>query len=204
MSLTMQHPFTALIAGPSGSGKTQFTMKLLRQASELISPTPQDIVWCYGVFQDVFNTMKNVRFVEGLPNESEFDGTRRVLLVIDDLMHEVNDKVAQIFTKGSHHKNISVLFLTQNIFHSSKHNRTMNLNSHYIVLFKNPRDIGQVGILGRQMFPKGKFLEEAFKDATARPYGYLFIDLKPNTDEPLRVRTNIFADEAPQYVYVPK
>ena len=203
-SLAMQHPFTAMISGPTGSGKTQFTLKLMQHASEMISPAPQEIVWCYGVYQDVFNSIKNVRFLEGLPDANEFDGTKRVMLVIDDLMHEANEKVSQIFTKGSHHKNISVLFLTQNIFHSSKHNRTMNLNSHYIVLFKNPRDVGQVSILGRQMFPKGKFLEEAFKDATARPYGYLFIDLKPNTDEQLRVRTNIFSDEAPQYVYVPK
>ena len=198
-SLAMQHPFTAMISGPTGSGKTQFTLKLMQHASEMISPAPQEIVWCYGVYQDVFNSIKNVRFLEGLPDANEFDGTKRVMLVIDDLMHEANEKVSQIFTKGSHHKNISVLFLTQNIFHSSKHNRTMN----YIVIFKNPRDVGQVSILGRQMFPKGKFLEEAFKDATARPYGYLFIDLKPNTDEQLRVRTNIFSDEAPQYVYMP-
>ena len=132
----MQHPFTALISGPTGCGKTQFTLKLVRHASEMISPPPQEIVWCYGVYQDVFNTMDNVSFVEGLPKETEFDGNNRVLLVIDDLMHEANEKVAQIFTKGSHHKNISVLFLTQNIFHSSKHSRTINLNSHYLVLFK--------------------------------------------------------------------
>ena len=204
MTLKMQHPFTALISGPSGSGKTQFTLKLIRCGDKLVTPPPQEIVWCYGVYQDVFAKMSNVRFIEGLPDINEFDGSKRLLLVIDDLMHEANEKVAQIFTKGSHHKNISVLFLTQNIFHSSKHNRTMNLNSHYIVLFKNPRDIGQVAILGRQMFPKPKFFEEAFKDATSRPYGYLFIDLKPNTDEQLRVRTNIFEDEAPQYVYLPK
>lgn len=97
-----------------------------------------------------------------------------------------------------------MLFLTQNIFHNSKHTRTMSLNSHYIVLFKNPRDVGQVGVLGRQMFQNGKFLADAFRDATSRPYGYLLIDLKPNTDEQLRVRTNIFADESPQFVYVPK
>ena len=80
----------------------------------------------------------------------------------------------------------------------------MNLNSHYLVLFKNPRDVGQIVILGRQMFSNGKFLEEAFKDATSRPYGYLLVDLKPDTEEELRVRKNIFPDEVPQYVYVPK
>ena len=80
----------------------------------------------------------------------------------------------------------------------------MNLNSHYLVLFKNPRDVGQIVILGRQMFSNGKFLEEALKDATSRPYGYLLVDLKPGTEEQLRVRTNIFPDEEPQFVYVPK
>ena len=80
----------------------------------------------------------------------------------------------------------------------------MNLNSHYLVLSKNPRDVGQISILGRQTFSNGKFLEESFKDATSRPYGYLLVDLKPDTEEQLRVRTNIFPDEVPQYVYVPK
>ena len=88
----MQHPFTALISGPTGCGKTQFTKKLVKHASEMISPPPQEIVWCYGVYQDVFNTMDNVRFIEGLPSETEFDGIKRVLLVIDDLMHEANTK----------------------------------------------------------------------------------------------------------------
>ena len=83
----------------------------------------------------------------------------------------------------------------------------MNLNSHYIVLFKNPRDAAQIQYLGRQMYPNksgSKFLAEAFKDATSRPYGYLLLDFKADTDEQLRVRTNIFPDDAPQYVYLPK
>jgi hypothetical protein len=81
----------------------------------------------------------------------------------------------------------------------------MSLNSHYIVMFKNPRDAHQISILGRQMHPgKSRFLVEAFKDATAKPYGYLLIDLKPDTDEKYRIRTNIFPDDARHYVYVAK
>ncbi len=81
----------------------------------------------------------------------------------------------------------------------------MNLNTHYIVLFKNPRDVGQVATLARQMYPgKSKFVVEAFRDATDKPYGYLLIDLKPETDENYRLRTNIFPDDDRQFAYVPK
>ena len=80
----------------------------------------------------------------------------------------------------------------------------MSLNAHYIVLFKNPRDAMLVSTLARQMYPgQNKFLVEAFKNATEKPFGYLLLDLKPDTDEKYRIRTNIFPDER-QYVYIPK
>ena len=54
------------------------------------------------------------------------------------------------------------------------------------------------------MYPgKRKFLTDAYKDATEKPYGYLVLDLKPETGEKFRVRTNIFPGEV-QYVYLPK
>jgi len=37
-------------------------------------------------------------------------------VIIDDLMQETNETVANMFTKGSHHRNISVVFLAQNLF----------------------------------------------------------------------------------------
>ena len=74
-----------------------------------------------------------------------------MLLVIDDLMSETNSEINELFTKGSHHQNISVIFITQNLFYTEKDTRTMNLNTHYIVLFKNPRDATQVAHFGRQM-----------------------------------------------------
>jgi hypothetical protein len=81
----------------------------------------------------------------------------------------------------------------------------MNLNMPYLVLFKNPRDAGQVATLARQMYPgKSKFVLEAFDDATKKPYGYLFVDLKPDTDDAHRIRTNIFPDDERQYAYVPR
>ena len=79
--------------------------------------------------------------------------------------------------------------------------RTLSLNSHYIILFKNPRDSLQICTLARQMYPgKSKFLVEAFNDATRQAYGYLLLDLKPTTEDRLRIRTGILPDNI-QIVY---
>ena len=193
--LKFLHPFTATISGPTGCGKTQFTFKLLENAVQMIDPPPSKVWYCYGEYQPLFSKYPYVIYNEGLPDITQFDGKEPILLVIDDLMQETNDTVAKIFTKVSHHRNMSVLYITQNIFPKNTHSRTISLNSHYLVLFKNPRDAGQFTTLARQMYPNSsKFAVEAFKDATDEPYGYLLIDLKPDTNERLRLRTNIFPD----------
>ena len=71
------------------------------------------------------------------------------------------------------------------------------MNSQYMVVFKNPRDASHLANLARQMYPgRGAFVQEAFADATASPYGYLLIDLKQNTPDDLRLRTSILPDDA--------
>jgi vacuolar-type H+-ATPase subunit F/Vma7 len=55
------------------------------------------------------------------------------------------------------------------------------------------------------MYPGNvKFMREAYDDATKEPFGYIFIDLKPATEEQLRLRTHIFPEEYPTVVYIPK
>ena len=196
------HPFTAIAAGPTGCGKTQFAIKLI--SHNIIELPPDRIVWCYGIYQDVFKELSNVEFHEGMPNMSMFNKKQRTLLILDDLMTETNDKTSELFTRGSHHMNISVLYLTQNLFAGNKQNRTISLNTHYFVIFKNPRDRNQISVLARQMFPsKWRYMLEAFVDATEKPYSYLFIDMKPETDDKHRLRSGIFPDE-PNYFYLAK
>lgn len=204
MSLTWKHPFTCLVAGPTGCGKTQFTIRLIEHAKTSIEPPPEKIVWCYGVYQTAFDKLTGVEFHEGIPEIGLFDGKQKTLLILDDLMHETDDRVTKIFTKISHHMDVSVLYLTQNIFYGGKQNRTIGLNAHYLVLFRNPRDATQVAHLARQMYPgKSKFLIEAFRDATEAPFSYMLLDLKPDTEEKFRVRSHIFPGEQ-SYAYVPK
>src|SRR5688572_5181392 len=198
-------PFTCVISGPTGSGKSVFVQRLLKYAKTVISPAPERILYCYGVYQEIFSKFEGIEFHEGLPSLSEFDDGKPSLVVIDDLMHETNDIVTKLFTRVSHHKNTSVIYITQNIFHPNKETRTITLNAQYMVLFKNVRDKSQIAYLGRQMYPSTpKHMVEAYTDATSEPYSYLFVDLKPNIDEKHRLKACIFPDDIHNYVYVPK
>ena len=198
-SLKLVHPSTCLISGPTGSGKTVFVKKLID--FKYFHPMPSNIIYCYGSYQPLFNSMKGVHFEEGLP--SNLSSLQDSLIIIDDLMSELagDPRLSKLFTKGSHHRNLSVIFITQNLFHQGKEMRNISLNSHYLVLYKNPRDKSQVMHLARQMFPgKSKAFQEIFNDATALPYSYLFIDLRPDSCESLRMRTRIFPGDI-HYAY---
>ena len=207
MYVPFLHPFTSIFAGPTGCGKTELLKRILLQHSKSISPRIKRIVWCYAEPQyELERALRplGVEFREGLPELNDFDGHAPTLIIVDDFMSEAGSEMTKFFTKGSHHRNISIIFIVQNIFHKGKETRSITLNAHYIVMFKNPRDKVQVKVLARQMFDKdAKVMEEAFSDATKNPHGYLLVDLKQATPEHLRLRTNIVPGES-LTVYVGK
>ena len=154
----------------------------------------------------MYKSLEGIEFIQGIPDDLEvrFDRHYNNLLIIDDLMtrFQNDDRLTRLFSVGSHHRNLSIIFIVHNLFSQGKEMRTLSLNTHYIVLFKNPRDRLQISVLARQMYANNaRFLMEAYHDATKQAYGYLLIDLKPTTDEALRVRTGILPDDV-QLVYV--
>lgn len=206
MNYQFYHPFSAVVAGPSGCGKSQFILNFLKAANAICSVQFKKIYWYYDEMQPLYkNLNESVHLRQGLPDMQEFDGADPVLIIIDDFMREANNSIVDIFTKGSHHRNISVFFITQNIFHQGRGQRDISLNAHYIILFKNPRDRAQIKHLSRQISPNySKFLEEAYNDATSEPHGYLLFDLKQKTLDMLRYRTSIFRTDGGCTIYVPK
>lgn len=206
MTPFIQHPFAMTLSGPSGAGKTFFVKKFLKFATELCDTKFERILLYYSEWQETHKKLgENIEFHEGLPQNSDYSNdSRPKLIIIDDLMRESSNKtILDLFTKGSHHKNLSIIFITQNLFHQGSGQRDISLNTNYIVLFKNPRDRAQIQYLSRQVCPESpKFLQEVFFDATLKPHGYLFLDLKQSTPENCRYRTNIFPDDEYKYVYI--
>ena len=203
-------PCSILIVGPSGSGKTVFTTKLLTENLDLFEKRPRKIHYCYGAWQKSFDILKKkgVTFSEGVPEEEDLDkwfpkGEGGVL-VMDDLMTEGGDDktVLNIFTKYSHHRNITVIYLCQDIFPPGKYAKSISRNVHYILAFKNPRD--QVGIrsLLLQVFPqKWRTVQEIFGVITAKPFGYMAFDLHPASPDAPRVVSNLLKSEGYVRVY---
>ena len=138
-----------------------------------------------------------------MPENFTNTGSKPCLIILDDLLNEVYSKeMCQLFTKGSHHRNISVILITQNLFHQARYCRDISLNAKYIVLLKNIRDKNQFTHLARQVYPEDSVgLYKAYLDATKNPHGYFLLDFSQDTDDQLRFRTNIFPNEVPPTIY---
>ena len=210
-----KHPFRCFIAGPSCCGKTHLLNDIILNQNKLIDKKIDRIVWCYNSWQPSYETLKylnllfkdlSFEFYEGLIGIDTFDSSKNNLLVIDDLMHlsKDNDEIYKLFTIHSHHRNISVFLVSQNIFSKGKFTREISLNCSNKILFRNPRDGTQISILARQLFPgKVKAFMEIVKDFEGNnKHGYLFLDFNQTTDERLRIQTNIIpTEENPRIIY---
>ena len=86
----------------------------------------------------MYETLPDIEFIEGLPNGKIPDGKEKTLVILDYFMNETDKSVCNLFTKGSHHHDLSELHLVQNLFDKNKHTRTISLNAHYLFMFKNP------------------------------------------------------------------
>ena len=70
-------------------------------------------------------------------------------------MSEASDvkSFEKFLTKCSHHCNVIILYLLQNMFDQGNSLQTVSLNSHITILFRNLRDHSQLKTIARQFLP---------------------------------------------------
>ena len=208
----IKHPFLMLVCGATQSGKTHFVMQLLHQSHRLVNKTLENIVWFYGQITNSIQKYQklytNITFVEGIPSSFDeyINEHKNNLFIFDDLMEEAsNDKnITSLFTKQSHHRNISVILIMQDLYYKGSERKTLLRNSQYLVLFANPLDMTTVYSIASRMVPKRvtSFLK-IFEVVTSKPHGYLFIDGKQNSPTQARFRTDIFKPYQRVYQLLP-
>ena len=209
-------PATCLIAGPTSSGKTNFMFNILENRDSMFKDPVKRVIYCFNTYQPKFdNYTSYVQFHKGLPSKETLpdilerdtggEDMPHDVIIIDDLMLDMNPELVKLFTIYSHHKNITVFFLVQNLFFQHKFMRSITLNAQYIALFNLRRDISQVRVLSTQLFSGGdsKLFQDIYKSATSRQYGYLLIDIHPKNTYRIALREHIFPSEV-EITYTPQ
>jgi hypothetical protein len=152
-------------------------------------------------FDTILQTVQNVEFIKGIPpglDRDDFCDPNEVnLLILDDIMSTAgkDPRITDLFTEGSHHRGLSVIAITQNIFYSK--DPTQRRNCQYMVIFKNPSDMQHIGTFARQMGPTHfkEFMDTFNQATTERNYGYLLVDLTQKTPDHLRFRRCVLPGE---------
>lgn len=170
---------------------------MLQNHTLRIQPRIDRILIAYRRWQTMYTEIQKtvvprVEFVQGIPlgieDDDFFDCSLNNLLILDDIMSVAgkDQRITDLFTEGSHHRSLSVIAINQNLYASK--DPTQRRNCHYMMLFNNPVDKQSMMTLARQMYPgnASTFLK-AFDKAVRFPYGYLFVDLKPFTQEHKRL-----------------
>jgi septin family protein len=120
MTLKLQHPFTLIVAGPSSCGKSTFVIRLLECREQVCDIVFQNIVWSHSE-NNAPHHLQDASFIKGVPQLENPDKVP-THMVLDDLMDSAySTKVSELFTKGSHLRNISLVLITQKFFYTEVH-----------------------------------------------------------------------------------
>ena len=205
-------PFTMLVAASSNSGKTHLVRDMIINHYRLFERPIDEIVWLYhprAFDEELMQQLKRdlnvpIRFIEGFPSKAIEEGSlfnadnKAVkLLVVDDLVATAlrTPIFLELHTIMSHHNNICVVGIMQNLHADTPSQRQMinNIirNLSYIVLFPDRRNLGALKQIARTYFNGEEYkLVQPFKQLidSKEKYNYMLIDFI-DLDLPVKFNT---------------
>jgi Poxvirus A32 protein len=204
----LKTPFRFILAGPSECGKTTFVFNILRNQYHTLDKPTSNVIYFYKHWQSGFDAMvkenRVSEWVQAIPTVEMLQEKTKAykdgdgsIVVIDDLMQDIDEDIADLFTAISHSLHISVFLLSQNVFQTTnKWFRTISLQVTYMAIFKNPRDSSQFTTFAKQFTPGNtKWLTEVFEKCTKAAYSYIMFNMHQTTDHKLRVFTKFLPNE---------
>ena len=192
----LEKPFRLIIGGGSGCGKTTI-LKEIVDKSHFSSPFDK-IIYCYPDYLEEIPIEFDqiVEYYAGICDAKYFASLpKNTLLLFDDMMTECgkSDEIMKLFSVIARKKNISIIFLVQNIYDNSKQFRNIRINATGFILFKffaandvNNRILRDIG--ANQLVTKS-LLDKVY----SKNFGYIFVNVHPSRHSEFEtIRTNIF------------
>ena len=201
------HPTQIIITGPTKAGKTTLAIQILSNRDVML-PGLQEIYWFYTMESSTTKAREHlpgVNFVQGFPTLEKLeslDTTIPKLIVLDD-MQEMTDKKAtfedlkKLFTAVSHHCNISLIFIVQDIYVNKNMTRLANQAENLLAMC-NGAACYQIPKLGNKLFGSGHehFIRWAISDVKANSsHGYLLLSTGAEVLDCYKVRSKILPQD---------
>ena len=198
----LEKPFRLIVGGGSGSGKTEFVKRLINE-SHFSSPFDK-IVYCYPEYLcDVpaeFDQI--VEYQPGLCELAYFAALpKNSLVILDDMMSE---------SVVARKRNLSLIFIVQNIYDKTKQFRNIRLNATGFVLFKFYAATDVTKRILRDISCDELISKRQLGKIYANKFAYIFIDIHPERhSEFCTIRSNIFENNFTlfykmEYIAIPK
>ena len=210
---TLQKPFRVIISGGSGAGKSTLMENLVNKNH--FSSSFEKIYYFYPDYLEEppvrFDPI--VEYIPGICDLNFFASIpKNSLIIYDDLMSECgkSEEIMKLFSVVARKRNLSILFLVQNIYDNSRQFRNIRLNATGFFLFKNNaamtvnrrllRDMGYSNLVPKSLFDK----------IYSKPFSYIYVDISPGRQSNFSVvRSNIFQKNFSiynnmEYIAIPK
>ena len=205
------HPYKILIIGGSGSGKANALLNLINNKLDI----HKIYLYAKDPYEPKYQFLINKRESTGLnhfndpkafieysndmhdvyKNIDEYnpDKENKILIVFDDMIADmINNKklnsiVTELFIRGRK-LNISIVFITQSYFKIPK---DVNSTHFFVIKIPNKRDLQQIALNHSSDISAKDFIK-IYKKYTAGPYSFLVNDATLVSDNPLKLRKNLF------------
>ena len=204
--------FKVMIVGPSRSGKTTLVQDLLLNLNNFSSEPPKKIIFIYAIWQPVYDKMKADGLVDVfVQDNSELESQltnymtgEEVLFIFDDMINSKNiNYISDLFMIQGRHKNVSLVFISQQGFRNDDAFRSISNNTNYMILMKNDRNILEIQNLAKQITPGPQpLMMQIYRKATADAYSYLFINFTNECRRETKYLSHLFDEDdvVPTYV----
>lgn len=212
-------PCNVVLSGQIGVGKSALVCRMLEHSEGLFTNPPDRVIYVYSIYQPLYDELEKklgskITFRNDIPTADEladhYKSTKEsTIVVLDDKMTSMDDSksgknLVHLTTVVARHSQVSFFFLLQNMYHNSSSAREIALNCQVNIIFRNDRSASQITKFASQVMPHNiQYFLQSYQLSTAKPHGYLLVDLCVNSNRKYMLRSDIIPGEDLK-IYLPK